>query len=73
MSERQGFLVRNGLVASGAFAAVVLLMLFYATVSGAVDRASSRRAEAVDSVRLSTTVGSPLKAARFASLSGAAR
>lgn len=51
MSERQGFLVRNGFVATCAFAVVVLLMLFYSTVTGAVDRAARHRADVVDGAR----------------------
>lgn len=43
MSERQGLVFRNGFLASGALAILVLLMLFYSTVSGAVDRAASRQ------------------------------
>lgn len=59
MSERQGFLVKNGLVACAAFAGLVLLMLFYATVSGAVDRAANHRAEAADSARSRVATGAP--------------
>jgi len=45
MSERRGFVIRNGLLAAGALAILVLLMLFYSTVSGAVDRAARQRAD----------------------------
>lgn len=45
MSERGGFVIRNGLLATGALAILVLLMLFYSTVSGAVDRAARQRAD----------------------------
>jgi hypothetical protein len=51
MSERQSLVVRNGLLASGAFAILVLLMLFYSTVSGAVERAARHRADGVASAR----------------------
>jgi hypothetical protein len=47
----QSFLVRNGLLASGVLALLVLLVLFYSTVSGAVDRASHHRVGAVDTLR----------------------
>lgn len=70
MSERQGFLVRNGLVASGALAVLVLLMLFYATVSGAVDRAARHRAEAADSARSRVAAGAPPPGRTLASLAG---
>lgn len=69
MSEGQGFLVRNGFVATCAFAIVVLLMLFYATVSGAVDRASQRHAEAADNARLSAAKAVVPTTSRLASLS----
>ena len=45
MSERGGFVIRNGLLATGALAILVLLMLFYSTVSGAVDRAARQRTD----------------------------
>jgi hypothetical protein len=47
MSERQGVVVRNGLLATGSCAVLVLLALFYSTVSGAVDRAARHRADGV--------------------------
>ena len=50
MSERQGFVIRNGFLATGALAIFVLLMLFYSTVSGAVDRAARHRADAASPV-----------------------
>ncbi len=69
MSEQQGFLVRNGFVAACAFAILVLLMLFYATVSGVVDRASYRHAEAADNARLSAAATAVPTTSRLASLS----
>jgi hypothetical protein len=48
---RPGFLVRHGLLASGALALLVLLVLFYSTVSGAVERAARHRAGVVDTLR----------------------
>jgi uncharacterized membrane protein len=46
MSGRDFAFVRGGLLASGAAVALVLLMLFHATVSGAVDRAARQRHDA---------------------------
>ena len=73
MSERTGFFVRNGLVATAGFAVLVLLMLFYSTVSGAVDRAQQRRAEIADNARLSKAAGAIPDAPRVAALIGATR
>ncbi len=70
MSERQGFLVRNGLLATGGLVIVALLVIFYATVSGAVDRAAQHHAEALANSRISTTASSTTIAPkRLASLS----
>lgn len=69
MTEQRGFLVRNGFVASCALGILVLLMLFYATVSGAVDRASHRHAEAADNARLSAAASAVPATSRIASLS----
>jgi hypothetical protein len=69
MSEQQGFLIRGGFVTACAFAIVVLFGLFYATVDGAVDRATQRHAEARDNARLSVAAGALPKASRLASLS----
>ena len=73
MSERQGSLVRNGFLATGGLAILALIVLFYATVSGAVDRASHRRAEALDNIRLSAKAGAVPAAPRLASLSTGSR
>lgn len=73
MSERQSFLVRNGFLATGGLAILVLIVLFYATVSGAVDRASHRRAEALDNIRLSAKGGAVPASPRLASLSTESR
>ncbi len=73
MSDRQGFLVRNGLIATGVLAALMLLTLFYSTVSGAVDRATQRRAESADNARLSLISGSLPNARRFVALTGTTR
>ena len=43
MSLQRAFLLRHGLVAGCALAAIVLLASFYSTVSGAVDRAARQR------------------------------
>jgi hypothetical protein len=45
MSARRLALLNRGLVAGSAFAALILLALFYSVVSGHVDRAASQRAE----------------------------
>ncbi len=47
MSDRQGFVMRNSLLATGALAILALLALFYSTVNGAVDRAARHRADGV--------------------------
>jgi hypothetical protein len=57
MSERQGVVVRNGLLAGGAFVIVMLLVLFYSTVSGAVDRAARHRADGVGGARSTAPSG----------------
>jgi len=43
MSPQRAFLLRRGLIAGCALTAVVLLAIFYSTVSGAVERASRQR------------------------------
>jgi len=48
MSQHRALLLRNGLLAGCAFAAIVLLASFYSTVSGAVDRAARQRLAATD-------------------------
>ena len=48
MSEHRVLVLRNGLVVSCAFAALVLLMSFYSIVSGAVDRAARHRLAVAD-------------------------
>ncbi|HEX2542566.1 MAG TPA: hypothetical protein VHM00_15960 [Caldimonas sp.] len=45
MSARHLALLNRSLLVGSAFAALVLLVLFYTVVSGAVDRAASRRAD----------------------------
>jgi hypothetical protein len=49
MSQQRALLLRNGLVAGCAFAAIVLLASFYSTVSGAVEQAARHRLALVDS------------------------
>jgi hypothetical protein len=49
MSQYRALLLRNGLLAGCSFAAIVLLAIFYSTVSGAVDRAARQRLAAADS------------------------
>ena len=68
MSERQGIVVRNSLVATGGVAVLVLLLLFYATVSGAVDRASRQRAAGSGAGRPVAQSALPPHARRLASL-----
>ena len=69
MSERQGFVIRNGFLATGALAIFVLLMLFYSTVSGAVDRAARHRADAASPVATQSTPSTQSR--KLASLSSA--
>lgn len=66
MSERQGFAIRNGFLAGGALVILVLLVLFYSTVSGAVDRAARRHADA--SAQLAAHPGLSPQSRRLASL-----
>ena len=49
MSQQRALLLRHGMVAGCSFAAIVLLAIFYSTVSGAVDRAARQRLAAADS------------------------
>lgn len=46
MSESRQALLNKGLAFGSAFAALILLAVFYSVVSAAVDRAESRRLEA---------------------------
>ena len=48
MSERRVLFLRNGFVAGCAFAAIVLLAIFYSIVNGAVDRAARHRLAVAD-------------------------
>ncbi len=73
MNERPGYLVRNSLLAMGAFAIVVLFMLFYSTVTGAVDRASQRRVASVDNARLLGSSAAMTSAPRFVALGSSTR
>lgn len=56
MTERQGFVIRNGFLATGALAILALLSIFYSTVSGAVDRAARHRADGVASIAAQSTL-----------------
>ena len=49
MSEHRAGILRHGLIGICAFAALVLLAVFYSTVSGAVERASRQRLAAAES------------------------
>ena len=73
MSERQRGLIHKSLIGVGALAIVLLLALFYSTVNGAVDRATQRRAEAVDDARLSAATSSTSSVPKFVSLTTASR
>ncbi|MDQ6640655.1 MAG: hypothetical protein M3Z15_13475 [Pseudomonadota bacterium] len=58
MSEQRALFLRKGLIATCAFAAIVLLAGFYSIVSAAVDRAARQRAGAshrISQVSLTTT------------------
>ena len=68
MSERQGFVIRNGFLATGALAILVLLMVFYSTVSGAVDRAARQRADGSGAARAAATSALPLQIRNVASV-----
>lgn len=73
MSEQKHGLLRHGLLALGGLTILMLIVLFYATVSGAVDRAAHRRAESVDNLRLSAQAGALPAAPRLAALRTASR
>ncbi len=68
MSERQGSVIRNGFLGTGALAILVLLMLFYSTVSGAVDRAARQRADGANTARSSAVTVAPSQVRRVAAL-----
>ncbi|MDQ6640681.1 MAG: hypothetical protein M3Z15_13605 [Pseudomonadota bacterium] len=55
MSEQRVLFLRRGLIATCAFAALLLLAGFYSIGSAAVDRAARQRAGASDRVSLTTT------------------
>ena len=73
MSHRQGVFGRNGFFTVGTLAILALVALFYATVNGAVDRASQRRAALADGTRLSALAGTPGGAPRLAALTAPSR
>ena len=54
MSQQRALLLRNGLLAGCAFAAIVLLASFYSIVSGAVDRAARQRLAVADTSAVTT-------------------
>lgn len=56
MSERRVLFLRNGLVAGCAFAAIVVLAIFYSIVNGAVDRAARHRLAVADGVAAATAL-----------------
>ncbi len=68
MSERQGLVIRNGFLATGTLAILVLLLLFYSTVSGAVDRASRHRADGAGTAKSRATSALPTQGRNVASL-----
>ena len=72
MTDSHG-MVRIGLLSLGAPAVLTMLVVFYSIVSGAVDRASQRRAESADNARLSIAAGTLTVAPKFARLTTASR
>lgn len=60
--------LRNGLVASCAFAALVMLAMFYSTVSGAVERAARHRLATAAAGTSTATAPAPPAGSRRAAL-----
>jgi hypothetical protein len=56
MSQQRVLLLRNGLIAACALAAIVVLASFYSIVSGAVERAARQRLAVVDTAAVTKTV-----------------
>jgi hypothetical protein len=56
MSQQRVLLLRNGLVAACALAAIVVLASFYSIVNGAVERAARQRLAVADTAALTKTV-----------------
>ncbi len=56
MSQQRVLLLRNGLVAACALAAIVVLASFYSIVSGAVERAARQRLAVADTAAVTKTV-----------------
>jgi hypothetical protein len=56
MSQQRVLLLRNGLIAACALAAVVVLASFYSIVSGAVERAARQRLVVADTAAVTKTV-----------------
>jgi hypothetical protein len=50
VSERHAVFLRQGLIGTCAFVALVLLAAFYSTVSGAVERAARQRTATAEGV-----------------------
>ena len=67
MSQRE-ILVRNGALAACALFALLLLVSFYSTVNGAVERAASHRSAPSDARPVSSVAGSIGMAARPSTL-----
>jgi hypothetical protein len=55
MSEQRALVVRKSLIATCAFAALILLASFYMVVSGAVQRGARQRLASVDPVTQART------------------
>jgi hypothetical protein len=56
MSQQRVLLLRNGLIATCALAAIVVLASFYSIVSGAVERAARQRLAVADTAAVTKTV-----------------
>jgi len=56
MSQQRVLLLRNGLVAACALAAIVVLATFYSIVNGAVERAARQRLAVADTAAVTKTV-----------------
>jgi hypothetical protein len=59
MSEQGVVVMRKGIVGTCAFVAVVLLVVFYSTVSGAVERATRHRVAGAEAAPVVARGASP--------------
>jgi hypothetical protein len=68
MSEQRVLVLRKGFIGMCAFAALVLLVTFYSTVSGAVERAARQRLATAEAGPSATSRAMPRQQARGTAL-----